>query len=83
MDKQKKYMLEDLTRTRMAKDLDEHEKRLMYAINADYRIAENPDTARLLVRERHGMLTKLEAKRLADLRANLIELGMMCDSITY
>lgn len=83
MDKQKKYMMQDIERSRMAQSLEPSEKKLMYQINADYRLAENPDTARLLVRERHDMLTKAEARRLNSLRATLIELAMMCDSITF
>jgi len=83
MDKQKKYMMQDIERSRMAQSLEPNEKKLMYQINADYRLAENPDTARLLVRERHDMLTKAEARRLNSLRATLIELAMMCDSITF
>ena len=82
MDKQKQYMQDDIARTKMARKLDEQEKRLMYRLNADYRLAEEPKTARLLVREAHGMLTRLEAKRLADLRAALIEINMMCDSLS-
>lgn len=82
MNKQKKYMQEDIARTKMARKLDEQEKRLMYRLNADYRLAEEPTTARLLVREAHGMLTRLEAKQLADLRYTLIEFNMMCDSLS-
>lgn len=81
MDKQIKYMNEDIRRTRMARSLNADEKRMMYAMNADYRLAENPVTARLLVRERHDMLTKAEARHLADLRHTLIEINMMSDSL--
>lgn len=82
MDKQIKYMNDDINRTRMARRLNPDEKRMMYAMNADYRLAEQPHTARLLVREAHGMLTKVELRRLAELRSNLIEINMMCDSMS-
>ena len=82
MDKQIKYMNDDINRTRMARRLNPDEKRMMYAMNADYRLAEQPHTARLLVREAHGMLTKAEVRQLADLRSNLIEINMMCDSLS-
>jgi hypothetical protein len=82
MDKQLKYMQDNIARTRMARQLDPQEKRMMYKLNADYRIAEDPNTARVLVREGHGMLTKGEAKQLADLRHTLIEINMMCDSLS-
>lgn len=81
MNKQKQYAQDDIARTRLSRQLDAHERRLMYKVNADYRIAETPSTARLLVREAHGMLTKVEARQLAELRANLIEINMMCDSL--
>lgn len=81
MDKQKNYMQDDLARTKMMRNFDAHEKRMVYRVNADYRLAEQPATARLLVREMHGMLTKAEVKQLADLRANLIEINMMCDGL--
>lgn len=81
MNKQKKYAQDDIARTKLARQLDAHERRIMYKVNADYRIAEDASTARLLVREAHGMLTKVEARQLAELRANLIEINMMCDSL--
>jgi hypothetical protein len=82
MSKQMKHMHEDITRTRMARSLDPHEKQMMYRLNADYRLAENPDTAKMLVREAHGMLTALEQRKLCAMRAQLIEFNMMCDSLS-
>jgi hypothetical protein len=82
MNKQIRYMNDDITRTRMARSLDGHEKQMMYRLNADYRLAETPATAKLLVREAHGMLTREEQRQLCDMRAQLIELNMMCDSLS-
>lgn len=83
MDKQKNHMLQDRARTRMAKTLEPGEKLRLYALNADYRLAENPETARLLARERHGMLTAAETAQLKELRATMIDIAIMCDSITF
>jgi hypothetical protein len=82
MNKQIKHMHDDIRRTRTARSLSAEEKQLMYLVNADYRLAENPETAQLLVREHHGMLTKAELRKLTTMRAQLIELNMMCDSLS-
>jgi hypothetical protein len=82
MERQMRNLRNDLTSTRMARSLQPHEKERMYRLNADYRLAENPDTARLLVREMHDMLSLPEKRKLAKLRDQLIELNMMCDSLS-
>ena len=82
MERQMRNLRNDLTSTRMARALQPHEKERMYRLNADYRLAENPETARLLVREVHDMLNALEKRQLSRLRAQLIELNMMCDSLS-
>lgn len=79
--RQMEFLRDDLARSARAKNLCAHDKALVYRLNADYRLAEQPDTARLLVREMHGMLTTTEARRLQELRAAMINIGMMCDSM--
>ena len=75
------FMKDDLARSARHKSLCSNGKALVYRMNADYRLAEQPETARLLVRELHDMLTSAEARRLHEMRAAMIAIGMMCDSM--
>jgi hypothetical protein len=79
--RQTQFLKDDLARSARAKSLSPADKMLVYRLNADYRLAEQPDTARLVVREMHDMLTPAEARRLHELRAAVIHIGMMCDSM--
>jgi hypothetical protein len=80
MTRQRRHLLDDLQRSRMRDSLRPDEQRLSRLLNADYRLAECPDTARLLVREKHGMLTRTEAERLERLRACLIKLAELVEA---
>jgi hypothetical protein len=78
--RQDKFHADDLERSRMRDALRPDEQRLGRLLNADYRLAEYPDTARLLVREKHGMLTRSEAERLERLRSCLIKLSELVEA---
>jgi hypothetical protein len=80
MTRQDKHLVDDLQRSRMRDSLRPEEQRLSRLLNADYRLAEQPDTARLLVREKHGMLTRTEAERLDRLRSCLIRISELVES---
>jgi hypothetical protein len=80
MTRQRRHLLDDLQRSRMRDSLRPDEQRLSRLLNADYRLAEYPDTARLLVREKHGVLTLTEAERLERLRACLVRLSELVEA---
>jgi hypothetical protein len=80
MTRQRRHLLDDLERSRMRDVLRPDEQTAAREVNADYRLAEYPDTARLLVREKHGMLTRAEAERLERLRACLIRISELVEA---
>jgi len=80
MTRQDKHLIDDLRRSRARDSMPQSELDRQRQLQADYRLAENSDTARLLVRERHGLLTGNEALRLGRLRAALIRIAELVEA---
>ena len=75
--RQDRFLVDDINRSRVRDSLPELALHQHRVLTADYRLAEYPDTARLLVRERHGLLTRQESDRLGRLRGMLVKLDQM------